>query len=466
MKNLILLIMFLSFFSNLFSQPKSDINAPKWSYDKNIYEVNLRQYTQSGTIKEFMLHLPRLKELGVGILWFMPIHPIGELNRKGTMGSYYSVKDYKGLDPSLGTKDDFRDMVKEIHNLGMYVIIDWVANHTSWDNVWTTENPDFYKKDSLGKFVPPVADWSDVIALDYNNKKLWTAMTEAMEYWIKEFDIDGYRCDVAGMVPTPFWNSLRPKLDKIKPVFMLAEWESPELHEKAFDMTYSWDLHHVMSEVTSGKKPAKELFTSINKEKKKYPLNSFRMRFTNNHDENSWNGTEFEKFGDAAVPLAVFSATVPGMLLIYNGQEVGNTKRLSFFEKDLIDWEGKTLKPGRNNFTILYQKLNQLKKDNPSLWNGTMGGDFKPVKNNGNEKVLSFFRQGNNFTAEDERPGRKGKNIVLVFINLSPEKQNVSLLRKDNLGKYKDYFTGSVVNFSKKSTIELNGWDFKVLIKQ
>ena len=213
----------------------------EWTKNTIIYEVNLRQYSESGSFKEFAEQLPRLKKLGIDILWIMPIYPIGEKNRKGTMGSYYSVKDYYSVNLEHGTLNDFIELVKKIHKMGMYVILDWVPNHTSWDNKLTIDHPEWYKKDSLGNFVPPVPDWSDVIHLDYNSEGLRKYMIEALKYWIQKTDIDGYRCDVAHMIPTDFWNEARVELDKVKPVFMLAEAEIPEHHDEPFAMSYAWE---------------------------------------------------------------------------------------------------------------------------------------------------------------------------------------------------------------------------------
>lgn len=435
-----------TFFTKLFAQPESTVQSPIWSYDKVIYEVNLRQFTSSGTINEFKEHLPRLKELGAEILWLMPIHPIGELNRKGKLGSYYSVKDYFDIDPALGTKEDFAGLVKEVHSLGMFIIIDWVANHTSWDNEWTNEHPDFYKKDSAGKFIPPVPDWSDVIALDYNNKKLWEKMTEALEYWVKDFDIDGYRCDVAEMVPIEFWNSLRPRMEKIKPVFMLAEAESPGLHLHAFDMSYSWELHHLLERIVKKEKDATAILHELEKEAKHYPSNSFRMRFTTNHDENSWNGTEFEKFGDGADAMAVLSATIPGMFLIYSGQEAGNRKRLDFFEKDNIEWK-------ESKYTDFYKKLFNLKKENPALWNGKKGGEFKYVVPSDEKSIFSFVRE-------------KDDNKIFVVVNLSEQKQDVGFNSSVIAGTYNELFSSDRVNIEKKYKLTLNPWEYKVFVQQ
>ena len=335
-----ILLIFLFLIANNFSSAQNikSVKHPDWSYNLSIYEVNTRQYTPEGTFEAFDTHIKELKDMGVGIVWFMPINPIGEKNRKGTLGSYYSVKDYKGVNPEFGTLQDFKETVNQIHSMGMYVIIDWVANHTAWDNVWVKEHPDFYTKDSLGNFVPPVPDWHDVIDLNYDNKELWQYMIDAMKYWVEECDIDGFRCDVAGMVPLDFWKTAHAELDKIKNVFMLAEAEGPELHE-AFDMTYSWELLHLMNNVAQGKKDVQSIRDYFQKEKNQYPPDAYRMRFTTNHDENTWNGTEFERMGEAAETFDVFTCVIPGMPLLYSGQEAGLNKRLDFFEKDTIEWK-------------------------------------------------------------------------------------------------------------------------------
>ena len=226
-----------------------------WFNDQTIYEVNIRQYTEEGTIQAFRSHLPRLKSMGVGILWMMPIHPIGEINRKGTLGSYYSVKNYYEINPEFGTLNEFKNLVDEIHEHGMYVIIDWVANHTSWDNSIVSSNPEWYTKDINGNFMPPKdTDWSDVVDLDFSKNPLRRYMIDAMKYWIKEIDIDGFRCDVAGMVPNDFWKKSIKELNQIKPIFMLAEWEDPQLLEAGFNADYNWTLYHTLKDIASGTK--------------------------------------------------------------------------------------------------------------------------------------------------------------------------------------------------------------------
>lgn len=442
-----LLIMLTSgylFLGSAFGQSPRNVVHPEWSYNKNIYEVNLRQFTEEGTLEAFREHLPRLKELGVGILWFMPIHPIGEENRKGTLGSYYSVKDYFGLDPALGTKEEFKALVEEIHSMGMYVIIDWVANHSAWDIEWVKTHPEYFTTDDEGNFVPPIADWSDVIDLNYESQGLRNVMTEALVYWVEEFNIDGYRCDVAGMVPTDFWDAARAKLDEIKPVFMLAEWDSPEMHINAFDMTYAWDFHHVMNNIAADKENAVDMLSYFVIEGQKYNRDDFRMRFTSNHDENTWNGTVFERLGDGAEAFAVLSGTVPGMLLIYSGQEAGLDKRLEFFEKDPITWK-------EHKMSGIYTKLNNLKEKERLLWNGDKGGIMIPVKNNSPENVISFKRQS-------------GDDALFVVLNLSGKKQKVSFKELKLNGEYKELFSEKDSVLNEEISFKLKPWEYMVWV--
>lgn len=372
------------------------------------------------------------------------IHPIGELNRKGSLGSYYSVKDYLDVNPEFGTIKDFKELVKEIHSLGMYVIIDWVANHTAWDHQWTKTHPEFYNKDDKGNFIPPVDDWSDVIDLNYDNKALWSEMINALKFWVNECDIDGYRCDVAGMVPIEFWIEARKQLDKIKPVFMLAEWDTPEMHS-AFDMTYDWNMHKTMNEVAKGKKSAVEIINHIQKDQKDYPSYAFRMQFTDNHDENSWNGTVFERLGDAAECFAVLTFLIPDMPLNYSGQEAGLNKRLSFFEKDPIDWK-------EHKFFSLYKSLTELKKSNELLHCGTKGAKIEFIPNNNQKNILSFVR------VKDEK-------ILLAVFNLSETPYEVFLNDKRLSGTFRDFITKEELNSDGSIKLKLDKWNWKILIK-
>lgn len=406
-KSLKLSIIFCFLLINLSSQQFRKTNVPDWAKNAVIYEVNIRQFTPEGTFKAFIKHLPRLKELGADILWLMPVHPVGEVNRKGSLGSYYSVKDFKKVNPEFGTDDDFRDLVKAAHSLGMYVILDWVANHTAWDNPWVKSNPDFYTKNEKGEFVPPVADWHDVIDLNYDNQTLRDSMISALVYWVKEFNTDGYRCDVAGMVPTDFWQEARPELDKIKPVFMLAEEEKPELHDGAFDMSYGWKSHHILNDIAKGKQTADSLIHQIKSDLKKFPPQAMLMRFITNHDENSWNGTEFERLGKAVDVFNVLNFTLPGMPLIYTGQEAGLNKRLRFFDKDTVDWSDLSA-------SELFKSLGKLKKSNPALNAGEQGGEtiFGAVSPSG--KAMYFTRV-------------KEDNVVLVILNFGGNTETLEI---------------------------------------
>ncbi len=441
------LLLFIGLAKIIYAQPApSNVVHPAWSFNKTIYEVNIRQYTKEGTFKAFEKHLPELKRMGVGILWLMPINPIGEKNRKGKLGSYYSVQNYYEVNPEFGTMDDFKELVKKIHSLGMHVIIDWVANHTSWDNVLTKTHPDFYKKDSAGHFIAPVKDWTDVIALNYANKDLWNYMIDALKFWVKDCGIDGFRCDVADMVPTPFWDEARKELDKIKPVFMLAEAETPKLQTDAFDMTYSWDLYHLMNDIAKGKENASAINKYFIKENKNYLKNDFRMRFTSNHDENSWNGSAIERLGSAAPAFAAFTFVIPGMPLIYSGQEAGLNKRLKFFERDPIDW-----KP--SPFRELYTKLIDLKLHNKALWCGDEGGDLILISRSTDKSVYSFVRT-------------KDNNKVFAVFNLSNKAVDVTLSNIEIKGNYKDVLSGINVSFSERENFNLKPWEYKIFVNE
>lgn len=344
------------------------VQHPDWSNNATIYEVNVRQYTPEGTFKAFAEHLPRLKDLGVDILWFMPIHPISEVNRKGTLGSYYAVKDYKAVNPEFGTFEDFREVVDKAHALGMKVIIDWVPNHTGCDNAWVTLYPDRYAKDKDGNMFGPF-DWTDVFKLDYSNPDTRAAMRSALAYWLTAADIDGFRCDVAMQVPTDFWDETRPVLQALKPdLFMLAEASKPDLARHAFDMSYNWPMKDLFSAIaaTAGQYTFKEakfperhaadIDSLLALQAKEYPEGTYMMNMVTNHDLNSWEGTEFERLGNLTNAFAVLSYTLPGMPLMYTGQETGMNRAFEFFEKDQApQWEPK------NEYFTFYQTLNGLK---------------------------------------------------------------------------------------------------------
>lgn len=441
-KSIFFLCLTVIFFSaNLFlAAQQNHFNPPNWSYNAIIYEVNIRQYSEEGTFQEFEKHLPRLNNLGVGILWFMPVHPIGEVNRKGTLGSYYSVKDYKAVNPEFGNIEDFKNVVKHAHKLGMKVIIDWVANHTAWDHSWMKTKPEFYTKDEKGNYVSPF-DWSDVVDLNFENKELWNEMRDAMKFWVDECDIDGFRCDVAAMVPIEFWTWVRPQLEKNKTIFMLAEAHEPELHQ-AFDMTYNWQLKDLFVDIAQGKKSAKDLYEYFENEKTEYPKDAFRMVFTTNHDENSWNGTDKERFGPFAETFAVLTGVVNGMQLIYSGQEAGLDKRLDFFERDPIVWN-------ENKMQKIYTTLAMLKKQNKALRNGNLGGAFEKIEVNENS-VFAFSRT-------------KDKNRVIALFNLSDSPKTLTITDSNINGKFEKLFEEDSISIKSGWQISLKPYEYVVL---
>lgn len=429
-------------------QPKEfvEVKHPEWSKNATIYEVNVRQFTPEGTFKAFESHLPRIKKMGIDIIWLMPIHPIGVEKRKGTLGSYYSVKDYYGINPEFGTKADFKHLVDKIHSMGMYVIVDWVANHSSWDNPLAKEHPDWYTKTEEGNFQPtPWYDWDDVIDFDYDNPGIRKYMTEALVYWVKDFNIDGYRCDTAGFIPTDFWNNARAEMDAVKPVFMLAEWESRDLHQKAFDMTYSWTFWDKMAAVTRDKKSIGGLVEYMAHDVSTFPRDGYRMLFTDNHDMNSWNKNMVFNFGNGLEASIVLTGTVNGMPLVYGGQEAGLDRSLAFFEKDLIDWS-------KMPYEGLFRKLFDLKHRNHALWNGKEGGVMVRVYNDKMEQVISFSRT-------------KDKDRVIPVINYSDQPVTVKLNSKYLKGDYTEVFSGKKITLKGDDVFTLKPWEYLVLEK-
>lgn len=434
---------------------RTNVRHTEWSRDAVIYEVNLRQYTKEGTIKAFEAHLPRLKELGVDILWFMPVNPISEVNRKGTLGSYYAVRNYKEINPEFGTLADFKELVEKAHGMGFKVLLDWVANHTGCDNIWIAEHPDWYVKDSLGNLIAPY-DWTDTYKLDYTNQEMRAAMTDALKFWVKEYDIDGYRCDVAFEVPTDFWDNARKELDAIKPVFMLAEAEHPELLVNAFDICYNWPLKDVINEIAmanEAKKPeyaheppagkivaenALDLDKLFARQDSIFPTDSYLMNQTSNHDLNSWEGTEFDRLGAAVKAFAVLTYTIPGMPLIYTGQETGMDRALLFFEKDTPpDWT-------RNEWFTFYQKLNKLKHSEEALRAGTQGGETIRYFT-GSPDTYIFSRTGNG-------------SSVLVYLNLSGKTTNIEFKGRKPEGNYTNFFA----NEKEELPASLEPWEYRV----
>lgn len=417
---------------------------PEWVYNATIYEVNTRQFTPEGTFNAFAAHLPRLKELGVGILWLMPVQPIGEKDRKGTLGSYYSIKNYTEVNSEFGSMDDLKSVVKQAHDLGLKVILDWVPNHTSRDHTWVTEHSDWYKRDSLGNPII-MYDWTDIAPLDYDKTEMRTAMIEAMMFWVRGADIDGFRCDVAYEVPTDFWKTAKDSLKRLKSdIFMLAEAEKPELNESVFDAYYAWDFHHKMNLVAQGKENVDSLRLSLKRMNDRFSPNAIPMYFTSNHDENSWNGTEFERMGEAAKTFAVLTYMLPGIPLIYSGQEVGLNRRLQFFEKDSISWMD------NGGFTDLYTSLNAFKKANKALLSQEQDGKMTEIVNDNPASVFSFKRVN------------EGNEIVCVF-NLSKESVKVAFNDEVPGAGFTAFPHAGTATSAKE--MELTPWEYRIFAK-
>jgi alpha-amylase len=424
----------------------SGVIHPDWSKNAVVYEVNMRQFTPEGTFNAFATHLPRLKELGVDILWLMPINPIGVKNRKEPLGSYYSVKDYKDVNPEFGNLDDFKALVVKAHEFGFHVIMDWVPNHSSWDNQLTVDHPGWYVKNSAGSFIPPIGfDWTDVIQFDWSNKELQDYMIDAMKFWIDQ-GVDGFRVDHPHKTPYEFWERARGELNKIRPVFMVAEnEEQTEFMKAGFDMSYAWELHHLMNRIAQGKDSVKSLNRYYTKELSVFPQNVYRMVFLDNHDENSWNGTINSRMGVAQKAFAVFSFTTQGVPLLYNGQEACLDKSLRFFERDTIKWDTCQL-------TQFYKDLIILKKSNIALANGEFGARMEMIKTDKDNKVFCFSRE-------------KEGNRVLVFLNLSKKAIAVKAETENLNGEYADYFTKAKTTLPLVDSLRLEPWGYKVFVK-
>lgn len=430
-------------------QPYVQVQHPDWARDAVIYQINTRQFTPEGTFEAAQAQLPRLKDLGVDILWLMPIHPIGEVNRKGTLGSPYAVKDYFGVNPEFGTEDEFRAFVDAAHAQGFKVILDWVANHTAWDNSLVTEHPDWYETDWKGEFHPtPWTDWADIIDLNYSNPDLREYKTRALKYWVEEFNIDGYRCDVAGMVPLDFWENVRAELNEIKPVFMLAEWQQRDLHRRAFDATYGWGWKEAAQRVASGRSNASDLRGYLGEQITSWPLDAYRMLYTENHDQNAWEGTTGGLYGDAYPAMLTLSFVTEGIPLIHNGQEVGNQNQLEFFEREPIAWGDFNHPDG-----ALIKQLIAIKKANPALHNGAAGGRIVPVSTNNPDQILSFARE-------------KDDNRVLVFFNLSDEPADFQITDGPAAGAWIDALTGHSDTIRLGATRTFGPWQGVVLVSK
>jgi alpha-amylase len=414
-----------------------------WAATANIYEVNVRQYTKEGTFAAFKKELPRLRDMGIDILWFMPLTPISIEQRQGTLGSYYACNDYMAVNPEFGTTEDFVNLVNDAHSLGFKVLIDWVTNHTGIDHIWTTEHPDFYKKNEEGNFYE-ANGWIDVIDLDYENTALRKAMVDAMKYWLTEFNIDGFRCDMAHLVPLDFWEEARTELDKQKQLFWLAECEVPEYH-KVFDATYTWQFLHTAERLYRGEASLYDFENVLHQYKTQYPSTALRLYFTSNHDENSHSGSEYLRLGLSAKAFAVFTATWQNTLpLIYSGQEMPNKKQLKFFDKDEIEWTGQYL------LHDFYKTLLNLRKTNAAMRVGDDTVETIRIKTTADDWIYGFQKQN-------------GESKVLVMLNLSAQSK-IKIKLTDNYvsGKYTSVFSGLQIDINENTSFELQAWEYLI----
>lgn len=427
----------------------SEFALPTWAKAANIYEVNIRQYTPEGTFNAFASHLPRLKRMGVDILWLMPIFPISEEKRKGGLGSYYAVSDFRNVNPEFGSMQDMESLITAAHNLDMKIILDWVPNHTGWDHVWLKDHKEYYTQDKDGNVIDPIDPgtgeswgWTDVADLNYDNKEMRAEMINDMLMWVSDKKIDGFRFDVAHNVPDDFWKEAKTKiLEADKNQFLLAEAEIAEqMNNELFHMAYGWEFHHIINDIAKGEKDAHAIDGWIAKNDEEYKK-GIKMHFTSNHDENSWAGTVFERMKDSHKAFAVLVSTFDGMPLIYGGQEEPLDRRLAFFEKDDIGFKN-------YKYADFYTKLNQLKHKNEALWNGPHGG--KLVKITDHKNIYAFTRS-------------KNGNEVVVMINLSADNQSFQLSRSIN--QMTELFTGNKPTIKEGATIEMKPWEYRVYSK-
>ncbi|HEY7237047.1 MAG TPA: alpha-amylase family glycosyl hydrolase [Gemmatimonadaceae bacterium] len=434
------------------ARAQTAVPHPQWARKAVLYEINVRQYTPEGTFAALDRWLPHLDSLGVDVLWLMPVQPIGKLNRKGPLGSYYSISNYRAINPEFGTAAGLSKFISDAHRHGKKVVLDWVPNHTSFDHVWITQHPDWYVHRPDGSISNArdnenhETDWTDVAELDYGKPAMRRAMIADMRWWLDSMHVDGFRCDVAGGVPMDFWRDARRELTAVRPdLYMLAEAEGPQFYS-AFDATYGWELHHMLNEIAQGKRPTADLDAYLARQRKDYPAGAERMYFTSNHDENSWSGTEFERMGANHLPAFILAATMQdGIPLIYTGQEASLRKRLRFFEKDTVDWTGPSL-------VAFYRAVIDLKHANASLWNGADGGEEVKLETDGGSRVYAFTRT-------------KGDNTVLVAVNFGDAPARIGYRSLARPGNYTDWFSKTKVNLAALGALDVPANGYRVLVR-
>lgn len=415
-----------------------------------LYELNVRQFTPEGTFAAARERLPFLRSLGIDAIWLMPIYPIGVEGRKGTLGSYYSIRDYKGINEEFGSEADLRDFITAAHSLGMRVLLDWVANHTARDARWLEDKPyDWYEREADGTAKVPW-DWTDTAKLNYSNHDVWRGQIDAMRYWVEQFKVDGFRCDMAMLVPIEFWQEASEELHRIKrDIFMLAEAEEDNLFDRAFNMSYQWNIHHIMCDIAKGARRVWDLRNAIHSERARYPREAMRMSFTSNHDENSWSGSEQARFGSALEVMTAMTFLMPStMPLIYTGQEVGYNHSFEFFERDAIPAEAYV----ENRTTELYRRLTSLKHKEQALAAGERGGEMIEIENNAKDCMMTFVREVN------------GSRVVAI-VNLSPYTIHADFRTGIYAGKYYDALTGERVLLDDHVERDIAPWQYQILVK-
>lgn len=428
-------------------KPYVQIEHPEWSKDAVLYQLNTRQFTHEGTFLAAQTQLPRLAELGVDIIWLMPIHPIGEKNRKGSLGSPYAVKDYLGVNPDYGSVEDLKSFVDEAHSLGLRVILDWVANHSAWDNHLVINHPEWYERDESGGLKPtPWVDWADIIDFDYSQKGLREYMSGAMRYWVEDIGIDGFRADMAGMVPLDFWEDVRAELDAVKPVFMLAEYDQRDVLAKAFDASYSWAWKNTLQSVILDGGAASSFVGYYFENEGVWPREGYRLLYTSNHDQNSWDEAAPTLYGEAYQNAVVLSFLSEGIPMIYNGQEAFNQKQLDFFERDPIEWR-------EHDISRLFKQLILLKEENTALHNGVSGAPMMALAHNNNEQVFAFRR------------GDENSKIVSVF-NMSPEEATVQFSDASLEGEFQDVFLDEKTTLQADTQWVMPAWSHRILVQK
>ena len=422
---------------------------PAWSYNAVLYEMNVRQLTPEGTLRAATARLAFLREMGIDAVWLMPVYPIGRVNRKGSLGSYYSIRDYCAVNPEMGTTADLDAFVAEAHRLGMKVLLDWVANHTARDARWIAEKPaDWYERDAQGEPAVPW-DWTDTAKLDYANRAVWQGQIDAMRYWLEEHAVDGFRCDMAMLVPIDFWREAVRQLRRTKPdLFMLAEAEELNLFEGGtFDACYAWQMHHLLNDVAQQKVRVTALRDYLRADRGRYPHSAMRLSFTSNHDENSWGGSEFARMGAAREAMTAFAFVAPrGLPLIYTGQEVGYDHSFAFFDRDPIPAE----RYAANAATAFYRRLIALKHASPALAAGERGAEMVEIRNNAEDCLLTFVRE-------------TAGNRVIAVMNLSPYAIHADYRTGIYAGTYTDAMTGLPYELRDRVEEEMAPWSWRIL---